>query len=131
MGSSSIHMFNIYIPPGIVEMRDDRTKKIWSVDIGAFKLSKYPVTQELYTIQTGENPSSFNGGKLLVESLSWIDAVTFCNNLSESLGQNKCYSIDLKTQKVNFGPGSMWTFGEHRGPLTGTSQKLVDLVHSG
>jgi hypothetical protein len=36
----------ITIPPGIVEMRDDRTKKNWSVDIGAFKLSKYPVTQD-------------------------------------------------------------------------------------
>jgi hypothetical protein len=32
---------------------------------------------------------------------------------------------------VDFGPGAIRTFREHRGPLTGTSPKLADLVHSG
>ena len=32
---------------------------------------------------------------------------------------------------IVYGPGSIRTFGEHRGQLTGTSQKLADLVHSG
>jgi hypothetical protein len=32
---------------------------------------------------------------------------------------------------IDFGPGAIPTFGEHQGLLTGTSAKLVDLVHSG
>jgi hypothetical protein len=30
-----------------------------------------------------------------------------------------------------FGPGAIRTFREHRNPLTETSPKLIDLVHSG
>jgi hypothetical protein len=32
---------------------------------------------------------------------------------------------------TDFGPGAIRMFREHRGPLTGTSPKLVVLVHSG
>ena len=92
----------VTIPSGIVEMRDDRTKEIWSVDIDSFALSKFPITQELYQAITGNNPSAFSGYKLPVETVSWIDAVIFCNKLSESLKKNKCYKVDLPTEKVTF-----------------------------
>src|SRR5690606_9148036 len=90
----------VIIPTGTVDMRDDRTKKTWSVDIDSFKLSKFPITQEIYKAVTDENPSTFNGQRLPVETVSWIDAVNFCNALSESLGKDKCYTIDLTTEKV-------------------------------
>ena len=32
---------------------------------------------------------------------------------------------------TDFGPGAIQTFREHRGPLTGTSPKLTDMIHSG
>lgn len=88
------------IPQGRVEMRDDRTKKTWSVDIEPFELSKHPITQELYKALTGKNPSTFKGARLPVETVSWIEAVSFCNRLSESLGKTRCYYIDLTTEKV-------------------------------
>lgn len=90
------------IPTGTVEMRDDRTKEIWSVDINSFDLFKFPITQELYKAVTGENPSTFKGDRLPVETVSWIDAVNFCNQLSESSGRDKSYTIDLVTGKVAF-----------------------------
>jgi hypothetical protein len=31
---------------------------------------------------------------------------------------------------TDFGPRAIRTFGEHRGPVTGTSPQLTDLVHS-
>ncbi|WP_375580685.1 SUMF1/EgtB/PvdO family nonheme iron enzyme [Marivirga tractuosa] len=91
----------VAIPAGAVDMRDDRTKETWSVDIDSFKLSKFPITQEIFKAVTDENPSTFIGNKLPVETVSWIDAVNFCNQLSESLGIEKCYTIDLEIEKVN------------------------------
>lgn len=87
----------VSIPMGTVKMRDDRTKKVWSVDIDCFELSKFPVTQTLYKAVTNENPSTFIGDRLPVETVSWINAIHFCNGLSESLGKDQCYTIDLVT----------------------------------
>ncbi len=90
----------VTIPTGTVHMRDDRTKETWSVDIDSFELSKFPITQDLYKVVTDDNPSTFKGARLPVETVSWIDAVNFCNELSNSLGKEKCYTIDLATEKV-------------------------------
>ena len=49
------------------------------------------VTQELYNSVMGENPSEFKGEKNLpVERVSWVDAVKFCNKLSEKEGLKPC-----------------------------------------
>lgn len=92
----------VTIPAGVVEMRDDRTKKQWIVSIDSFQLAKFPVTQDLYKSIMNENPSTFKGGDLPVETISWLDAVTFCNALSESEGKEKCYIIDSKEEKIGF-----------------------------
>jgi len=92
----------IGIPSGSVEMRDDRINKSWEVEINAFSLSKFPVTQDLYQAVTGENPSTFKGDKIPVETVSWKEAVQFCNTLSHSLGKTPCYFLDLKTEKISF-----------------------------
>lgn len=91
----------VRIPAGEVEMRDDRTKATWSVDIESFELSKYQVSQQLYALVTHENPSKFEGPQLPVENVSWIEAVTFCNKLSELMNLEQCYSINHSTEKVN------------------------------
>lgn len=92
------------IPSGSVDMRDDRTKETWSVNIDSFALFKYPVTQDLYCAVTGENPSAFKGDRLPVESVSWIDTVTFCNQLSDDQGKARCYEIDLPNERVTMNP---------------------------
>ncbi len=83
-------------------MRDDRTREVWLADIDSFELSKFPVTQEFYEAHTNENPSTFKGSRLPVETVSWIEAVNFCNKLSEHLGKTHCYSIDLAAEKITF-----------------------------
>lgn len=92
----------ITIPKGTVEMRDDRVNKTWKIELEAFNLSKFPVTQDLYETLTGENPATFKGDKLPIETVSWMDAIGFCNKLSESLGKTQYYSIDIETKEVTF-----------------------------
>jgi len=83
-------------------MRDDRTQETWSVEISAFELAKYPVTQQLYEAVMQDNPSAFSGDTLPVESVSWMDAVRFCNRLSELQGKAPCYALDTAIDEVQF-----------------------------
>jgi formylglycine-generating enzyme required for sulfatase activity len=83
----------IKIPDGEAELRDDRIKAKWKIEIKTFFLSEYPVTQDLYFAITNESPSVFKGNKHPVENVSWIDAINFCNELSMKSGLENCYSI--------------------------------------
>ena len=64
------------------------------VKVSDFYLGKYEVTQKLYREVTGENPSSFKGDDLPVENITWLDAVRFCNKLSERDGRTPVYAIE-------------------------------------
>jgi len=59
----------------------------------SFWLAASPTTQLLYEQVTGKNPSQFRGEQRPVESVSWFDAVSFCNLLSEQEGFQPCYTI--------------------------------------
>ena len=59
-----------------------------------FEMLKTEVTQKLYESVMGENPSEFKGDNLPVESVSWYDAVKFCNVLSKNMGMTPVYTIN-------------------------------------
>jgi formylglycine-generating enzyme required for sulfatase activity len=60
-----------------------------------FYLGIHQVTQHQYREVTGASPSTFSGSDdLPVESISWKDAVTFCNHLSALEGLEPCYDLD-------------------------------------
>ena len=90
----------VQIPKGDIELRDDRLKEKWTVEIKPFFIFKYPVTQDLYSAVTSQKPSTFHGDKLPVETVTWLEAVRFCNALSESLGKDECYTIDEANEDV-------------------------------
>ena len=69
-----------------------------------FSILATEVTQELYESVTGETPSFFKGEKNLpVERVSWVDAVAFCNKLSEKEGLKPCYSYEGNTNAAQWG----------------------------
>jgi sulfatase modifying factor 1 len=74
---------------------DDNEKPAHSVSISGFWMGKTEVTQGLYQQVMGENPSYISscGSNCPVECVSWLDAVTFANKLSELEGLEACYSI--------------------------------------
>ena len=64
-----------------------------TVYVPAFALSVVPVTQELYELVTGQSPSRYKGARRPVDSVSWYDAIVFCNQLSLICGLDPAYAL--------------------------------------
>lgn len=65
-----------------------------TVSVSDFYMSIYELTQEEYSDVMGSNPSSFSGNRLPVESVTWLDAVQYCNVRSEKEGLTPAYTIE-------------------------------------
>lgn len=63
------------------------------VTIASFYMAKFEVTQKEWREITGKNPSNFTGDKLPVESITWLEAIEFCNALSKRDGRTPVYTI--------------------------------------
>ncbi len=83
----------VKIPGGEIDLRDDRTTSKWKVDIQPFLLARYPVTKELYYAISQKSSISYDGDQNPVVNMSWNDAISFCNLLSQKAGLKECYSI--------------------------------------
>jgi formylglycine-generating enzyme required for sulfatase activity len=94
----------VRIPGGEIELRDDRIGQQWTVRVAPFLLARYPVTQALYRAVTGESPGTFRGDANPVETVSWQDAVLFCNALSRRAGLAPCYALGGPDAAVTFQP---------------------------
>jgi formylglycine-generating enzyme required for sulfatase activity len=62
-----------------------------------FWMAESEVTQRQYRNLMGGNPSSFQGDDLPVESVSWLEAVAYCNALSVKEQLPPCYQISGTT----------------------------------
>lgn len=83
----------VAVPAGRVTLSDRRTERRWTVDLASYQLAAFPVTQALYAQVTGVRPSAAQGDALPVESVSWWDAVRFCNALSTRDGYAPAYRL--------------------------------------
>jgi eukaryotic-like serine/threonine-protein kinase len=102
--SGSTGMTFALIQPGRFEMGspagegDEEEQPLHPVEITrAFLLGEYEVTQEKYAKVMGndKDPSQFRGdGRRPVEGVSWFDAVTFCNAMSEKDDLTPFYKVD-------------------------------------
>lgn len=68
-----------------------------TVTVSSFYISAYEVTQAEYEEVMGSKPSSFAGDELPVESVSWLDAIAYCNARSEAEQLTPVYTIDGST----------------------------------
>lgn len=95
-------MTMVPIPQGRVTLSDRRTGSRWSVEVAAFQLAAYPVTQELYAEVTGRRPSAIHDDRAPVEGVSWWDAVRFCIALSEHNGLTPAYHLPADQAAVEW-----------------------------
>ena len=90
-------------------------EKVENIDFEMVKIpekniefAKTETTQELYEAVMGENPSYFKGRlQNPVESVSWDDAIYFCNKLSYAKGLKPVYSVKGKTDILE------WNYTPH------------------
>jgi formylglycine-generating enzyme required for sulfatase activity len=84
--------FTMGSPASEPERDDDEARHI--VTMGGFYMGKYEVTQREWQEVMGSNPSTFTGDRLPVESISWYDAIEYCNRRSQREGLTPAYTID-------------------------------------
>jgi len=95
--SNGITLEMVQIPGGSFMMGSPESEKRryesespqHEVNVPAFSMGKFVVTQEQYQQIMGNNPSYFTEkeAKLPVEQVSWNNAVEFCQKLSEKTGR--------------------------------------------
>jgi formylglycine-generating enzyme required for sulfatase activity len=89
----------VSIPAGTFPMGDTNSAigmgdstPVHSVTLGAFCISRTPVTQGQYAAVMGIDPAYFDSGSNWpVERVSWYDAALFCNALSKLAGKDTVY----------------------------------------
>ncbi|WP_028777119.1 formylglycine-generating enzyme family protein [Shimazuella kribbensis] len=90
---------------GIPGIRKNLKEVIWDVEIEPFYLAKYTVTEELFAIIMGEKFATTTKSQKPVVDVSWLNAVNFCNLLSDAMGFDRFYSFDNASNEVvcNYG----------------------------
>ena len=92
------------IPAGTFSMGETGiAEPVHQVTLSAFAMQETEVTQEQYLAVMGTNPASFTGDVTTgeatrpVESVSWYDAVKYCNALSVLTGLTAVYDTSAWT----------------------------------
>jgi len=98
---SALNMELIWCPPGGFMMGPGPWKEEPAHPViltKGFYLGKYEVTQEQYEKVIGTNPSKFKGDKLPVETVSWDNAVAFCDVLTKRERIPRGWKFSLPTE---------------------------------
>lgn len=88
----------VFVEGGTFNMGSEEEAPVHRVTLSSFVMCDHPVTQKEYLDVTGNNPSEFKGDEKPVETVSWYDAVEYCNALSKRMGLTPCYEIDKENK---------------------------------
>ncbi len=90
----------VEIPAGEIQLRDDRKKTTWTVEVNSFWLAPVPVTNEFYFSILQKTVGPNDHPRVPVVEVSWKDAILFCNLLSQHSGLKECYLVSDDGESV-------------------------------
>ncbi len=104
----------IRVEGGIFEMgdhyddggKDERPKHL--VKLYPFYIAKHQLTQRQWVEVMGYNPSYRKGDDLPVESVSWLEAVAYCDKRSIMEGLVPCFSLDGNPKPRDWSRGTVY-----------------------
>ena len=70
-------------------------KEVFDVEV-----CKYPTTQKMWLEVMENNPSEFKGDDRPVETVSWWEALEYCNRLSEKYGLEPVYELSKSSEGI-------------------------------
>ena len=73
----------------------DEEKEVFDIEV-----CKYPTTQKMWMEVMESNPSNFKGDNKPVDSVSWWQALEYCNKLSEKYGLEPVYDLSKSAQGI-------------------------------
>ena len=73
----------------------DEEKEVFDIEV-----CKYPTTQKMWIEVMESNPSQFKGDNKPVESITWWEALEYCNKLSEKYGLEPVYDLSKSAQGI-------------------------------
>ncbi|GAB1484633.1 hypothetical protein MASR2M78_34510 [Treponema sp.] len=124
---------------GSMEAPYSATERAHETSLSSFLLAETETTQDLWNSVMKGNPSKFRGSDKPVENVSWLDAVRFCNALSEAEGLQVAYTIsgsnvswDRNASGYRLPTEAEWEYAARGGNLgTSPDQTLSRAPYSG
>jgi len=83
----------VQIPAGTITLRDARTDTTCDVELRSFSIARNQVTKAQYAAGRGELVTNEQVRDSPVQSISWVEAVSWCNEVSRMFGLTPAYMI--------------------------------------
>jgi formylglycine-generating enzyme required for sulfatase activity len=82
------------------EQGDNKEKPVHKVTVCSFYMNKYPITYREYKLYQQGHAGMWTGADYPVDTVSWYNAINYCNWLSDKEGFPRCYIV--KGNEVEF-----------------------------
>ena len=73
----------------------DEEREVFDIEV-----CKYQVTQDMWTEIMDTNPSEYKGNRIPVDTVSWWDALEYCNKLSKKYNLEPVYDLSQREERV-------------------------------
>lgn len=84
----------VTIPSGTITLRDARTRSSRTVELEEFRLATTPVTRAEFNAVIGSPPPPSEREECPADSVTWYEAVAWCNAASLAHGLTEAYRIE-------------------------------------